>query len=232
MRRTMPELPAVGRYRPRLSVASLLLTILPIGVHARADLPNDANAYTQREFLRDSLEFNRKTFVDAYKSVGRKNPAWNSYAVAYLDRICVYFTYVPAWAPLQPADMPTPEQLAPLGAALLNKHCDDPLVIYCHAVILQDLLRVDAAMPLYKQALSSLKVSNYPPQHVACAASSLLFFENSLKPEEREAARSDIKSNCLKMALGIHVNRAHRQTLLSQIFLLVGTGRTSQLRFY
>src|SRR5262249_1184547 len=45
-------------------------------------------------------------------------------------------------------------------------------------------------------------------------------------------AQSFMRANCLKLALGGHVNRAHRQALLNQIFELVGTGRSAQLWFY
>ncbi len=58
-------------------------------------LPADDDAFTARRLAEEELAFNRRTMVEIYQKEGRRNPAWDDRAVAFLDAFARYFACTP-----------------------------------------------------------------------------------------------------------------------------------------
>lgn len=129
--------------------------------------------YTYHDWIRDALEWNQQTLAEAYKAHGKRSPKWDDQAMAYLDAIAHQFSVgggsIPGFYE-PPADNPyTRAKAIPAGAAVLAAGCDDPLVLYCHAAMLNDENRREEALPLLRQAVGGLRAGKYPPARVAVA---------------------------------------------------------------
>jgi hypothetical protein len=47
---------------------------------------NDPNCYTERDLRRETLDFNRRTLVEAYKHFGHHDPKWDAMAEELLEK--------------------------------------------------------------------------------------------------------------------------------------------------
>ena len=156
-----------------------LLLVLVCANFAFADLTAKPNAYTEHDRLREQLEWNRKTIVDAYNQVGNKNPAWDADANKFLDTAAQYFS-TSGFGPILRSDPPKLPQLIELAEAAIKKGCDDPLVFYCYAAFLMDSQRTDEAKPVLQQAYKGLLASNSKWGAVPC--STHLLCSNAVSP--------------------------------------------------
>src|SRR4051794_32616402 len=71
-----------------------LIVLLAAPVLVRADLTPKPNAYTEKDRHRECVEFNLKTLVDSYKSIGNKNAPWDSEAIKFLESASQHFADV------------------------------------------------------------------------------------------------------------------------------------------
>src|SRR5688500_4236581 len=82
------------------------------------------------------LAHQRQTLPDAYKASGRKNPKWDDAAVKALDALAHHFTNAAVGVMYQVGGALSNPELLKLSQAAVDAGCDDPLVLYCHAVAL------------------------------------------------------------------------------------------------
>jgi len=101
--------------------------------------------------MADRLAYNRKTLVDAYDKIGKKDPKWDAPARKGLELSAVYYTRS---AILDEQD--SRAALASLRAAV-TKGCDDPMVSYLAIRFVKEA----RFQQLYKAA-QNLRASDYP----------------------------------------------------------------------
>ena len=179
-------------------------------------LPKATKATTQQQFLTETLESYRSIVSSAYASVGKKNPAWNAAATAYLQKMCVYLTYYtddPGDFIFSPADLPASAAMVREGEQLLAVGCTDPMVLYCHALVLLNSRQNDVALPLIHRAVEGFKTGTYAPQWTAGAAWRLLQFEDKNNAADRTVLEALIESSCIRMVTSKPVNQAHRRAM-------------------
>ena len=163
-----------SRRRP-IVLAMLLLSAVLTPAPARAAIQgaDDPKAYTEHDYRRARLDFNRRTLGGAYDRVGKHDPAWDEKAKAFLDGMAVYFAYANSEPCYWDVPRPTGEQLLALGKAAVDAGCDDPLVLYCRAAMLDDLRRPEHTGPMLERAAQGLIDRKYPAYRVAAAVSRL-----------------------------------------------------------
>jgi hypothetical protein len=169
-------------------VASLLLLIVaPI---ALAAIPgaDDPKAYTTHDFLKGRVDFNKRTLTGAYVAVGKRDAKWDAAAIKFLDAMTIYFAYGPATLTYRTVEPATNDQLMTLIKATTDAGCDDPLVAYCHGVVLMDAGKADEAKPLIEKAAAGLSKQKYPAFRSGAAARRMLSFIDTRvdSPEARK----------------------------------------------
>ena len=72
----------MSRFRPIVVVVALALPMGVAAVAARAAIPgaDDPKAFTDHDYRRQRLDFNRRTLAGAYDRVGKHDPAWDERA--------------------------------------------------------------------------------------------------------------------------------------------------------
>ncbi len=144
----------------------------------RAEIPgaSDPKAITEHTFRAALLDFNRRTSVETYKQVGKRDPKWDEPAIAFLESVARYFanTNVAARYQIQPA--PTLKELEAQGRAVIALGCDDPLVVYGLAVALDNQGKRGEAQPLLQKVLDEFPASRYPINRLSGAANRMLKF--------------------------------------------------------
>jgi hypothetical protein len=131
---------------------------------------DDPKAYTEHDYRRRRLDFNRRTLGGAYDRVGKHDPAWDETAVKFLDAMAAYFAYAKSPAVYLDAKRLSHDDLLALGEAAAAAGCDDPMVQYCRAAILDDMRRPTAAWPILDRAAAGLGLLNYPAFRQSVAA--------------------------------------------------------------
>ena len=152
---------------------------------AKADSAKPAAAaYTEHDYRKSLLAHNRRTMAGEYDEVGIRG-AWDAEAVKFLDAMVVHFTYGPTWPQYRVVPVPTREELIKAGRAVVAAGCDDPLVRYCLAAMLDDHGEDAEALAILKEVVPALDDSGYPDFRVAAAANRLLRHE----PDNHVVAR-------------------------------------------
>jgi hypothetical protein len=123
--------------------------------------------YTQQDFYRELLAFNREQMVLGYQSGGRKNPTWDAVAVHALDLLALFSTQNSTEdvcvLPMYPdARIETPE-LSAAAQKAIDLGCDDPIVLYAKAVCLVDDGLTREARDWLDKADTALKGTKYAP---------------------------------------------------------------------
>ena len=135
-------------------------------------IPTGTNAFCETNLCDERLCFFQRTMVEAYRKVGRHNPAWDEGAVNYLEASSRASASMP--------DAQTPEALARAGKAVLDAGCTDPMVEYNYGL---DLLRSDApeaAKSYLQQAIDGFKSCRYPRARARLAAARLAELERDI----------------------------------------------------
>jgi hypothetical protein len=138
------------------------------GRAAIADIaPQVVKDYTQQDFYRELLAFNREQMVVGYQSGGRKNPAWDAAATHTMDLLALFSTQnsteqVSALPMYPDARIETPE-LSAAAQKAIDLGCDDPIVLYARAVCFVDDGLTREARDLLDKADTALKVTTYAP---------------------------------------------------------------------
>src|SRR5947207_5342737 len=50
------------------------------------------NSFTEHDYRKALLEYNRRTLAEAYKQVGQRDPKWDAAAIKFLDAMALHFT--------------------------------------------------------------------------------------------------------------------------------------------
>jgi hypothetical protein len=184
------------RQTVRVLLAALILSGIPCPLLAKAEAgdeplpkpdpakPAAAAPYTEHDYRRALLAHNRRTMGGEYNEIGSRG-AWDAEAVKLLDAMAVHFTYGPTWPQYRTVPVPTREELIKAGRAVVAAGCDDPLVRYCLAAMLDDHGDDAEALAILKEVVPALDDSGYPDFRVAAAANRLLRHE----PDNHVVAR-------------------------------------------
>ena len=211
----------------------VILATISTAISAHADLPGakDPNAYTQHTYMRETLEFNKQTMAEAYKKVGKRDPRWDDAALAFLDALARNFTYGQSGSIYKPKDYPSTEACAALAKTAIDRGCDDPLVFYFNARLMEILGRETDKLPaLFQRAYADLRDSKYPAFRVFPAVTRAIAHA---PPDQRETLAAASTEAMLKAAAGPFVNGAHRRTVC--LFILrefEGASLTDAAEFY
>ncbi|MBC7783316.1 MAG: hypothetical protein H7144_05705 [Burkholderiales bacterium] len=139
----------------------ICLSFVGVG-HAQTTKPVRGNL-TNHDLLKAVKEYNRRTLVEAYDKVGHHDPKWDPAARKFLEFMVVRLAESGANDVYRSdADVSIETALA-LCEPLSDSNCDDPLVLYCHSLILKDSGQTDQFKQLLSRALQKLLTSNYPP---------------------------------------------------------------------
>jgi len=131
-------------------------------------IPAGEDAYTRSKFLQEQARLVKRELEDAYLRIGRRNPAWDDQALAYLQ----------AWGRLWAGDRDAPNNVAlcASGKALVDAGCDDPAILYLYGVALQDAGKTGEAEPFLRRGMEGFKtiaysraVAAYAPLRLAAA---------------------------------------------------------------
>jgi len=61
--------------------AIVILVLVFTSIASAAQLKMEPGAATEHDYRKALLDFNRRTLIDAYKTIGRKDPKWDEPAV-------------------------------------------------------------------------------------------------------------------------------------------------------
>jgi len=135
----------------------------------RADLTAKPNAYTEKDRHRECLEFNLKTLVDSYKSIGNKIPPG-------MPKPSSSSNPLPSISPtsLQATCTTTNPHLAGAHRAGRSRRQERAATIPSSSIatgaFLTESGRADDGKPVLQQAYKGLIQSKYPPERVYFAA--------------------------------------------------------------
>ena len=126
---------------------------------------------THHDFVKSVLLFNRRTLGEAYKQIGKHDPKWDDDASKFLDGMALRFTNATANGEIYALPgMPQSSELLRLAESARSKGCDDPMVEYCYAAVLNDSGRDVEARPLIRHASQAIMSSRYPLNRAMSAA--------------------------------------------------------------
>lgn len=146
----------------RAAIAALALTLSVAS--ASAAIPNAQNpqAFTDRNYMQQMEAFYRKTILEAYRSVGNRNPAWDESVLQLLESACVYMAWSEADYFYINPNTTTLNQLQTLTETVARARCDDPAVLDIMGMVaLLQGNTVDATTRL-ELAATRLATSKYP----------------------------------------------------------------------
>lgn len=158
-----------------------------------------------------ALAHNRRTLVDVYQRIGKKNPAWDQPAVRFLDAMAQYYSRGGLHEFYWPEGTPSAADALALGEAAVKAGCDDPLVLYNYGVCLTDTGKAEAARPVLLRADEGLQAGDYPLVRRYASAKRVAV----ISPDKDRAARAAATAADLRgrMLCG-KVDDAARRTLL------------------
>jgi hypothetical protein len=202
--------------------AFLLLCAVPELNFARIPGAGDPKAYTEHDYRRAALEYNRRTTVEMYKSIGSRNPKWDSAAIAFLDAVAHHFTNSSAEPRYKIEPNSGLEEMDRLGRAARDAGCDDPLVLYCHAVILETRAagRPEVA-ELFARSSDLLFASQYSVNRAATAAHRAYVVLDETEVAKRDAAWTRFKDLSVAMLCTWKFQDIDRRLLLDLIWWFV-----------
>lgn len=176
----------------RRSVAALVVVLVVfalVGAETRGAIPGADNpkAYTHHDHVKGKCEFDRRTLAGVYKAMGKRDAKWDAAAEKFLETMAVYFSYGFA-DPLYRGkmEMPTHEGALAEAKAAVDAGCDDPLVLYCRAAVMDDSGQHVQAAPLIEEALAKMTERKYPAYRMLGAAKRLArIYTGSVSPDRQ-----------------------------------------------
>ncbi len=153
----------------RCLIAIALLVVVIVVCPARAAIPgaDKPDAYTERTYRNDQLEYNLRTLVEAYKQVGARNPKWDDKAITFLQGMARRLTFAGASGIYRVTDVPSLVTLEQQGREVINAGCEDPLILDMFSITLLDQRKTQESTPLVRKAAERLLTSHYPVQRAA-----------------------------------------------------------------
>jgi len=150
--------------RATLFVVALLVACRASVAHAAIPGAENKKAFTQRDYQKALFAYNQRTLTHAYKENGKKDPKWDAAAIKFLDAMALRFTNASGndWSTL-PGQAGEAELLK-LADAAIAAGCEDALVTYCRAVLLDDAKRTSPAEvgPVVQSAAQQMFEGKYP----------------------------------------------------------------------
>lgn len=147
-----------------LPVAITTAVLLSFVCLAEAAIPgaDDPKVYTNREYRKAQLAYNRKTLTDAYAIAGDHDDAWDDLVGSFLEGRAIAMTNAGAgmFDELPPGPSLYDEEAA--GRKIMELGCTDPLVLDMMSLILKDLGRTEEMRPMMQRAANELAASRYP----------------------------------------------------------------------
>ena len=134
---------------------------LLVNIAARAAIPVADDAYTEHDYRKALLAFNRRTLVDVYEKSGKKDPKWDGAAKAFLEGVAIRASNAAAEPLYRLSGEPPYAKLKALEDAAINAGCDDPLVLYCRIIRMQEDGRPASEMlPILEQVVTQLNAES------------------------------------------------------------------------
>lgn len=170
-----------------LLIAAAPATSVPAtSVPATTAPATTAPAFTEHDYRRALLEYNRRALLEPYQRSGPRDAKWDAQARQYLDDAARFFAYNDAVMWYWPAGTPSLAAMLKAGQALRAAGCDHPLVLYCHARLLHFSGKGADARLLLDPVIEPLFSGRYP-LHVAASAAHRL---SELTPEATPSAKA------------------------------------------
>ena len=149
------------------AATSVVLLLLNCPLFGAIPGASDPKVVTEHTFRAALLDFNRRTSVETYKQVGRRDPKWDEPAVAFLETLARYFANSNVASRYKIEPVPTLEELESRGRAVVALGCDDPLVLYGLALALDNQNKRAEAKPLIQKVLDELQAAATPSTALA-----------------------------------------------------------------
>jgi hypothetical protein len=163
----------LGRY---FSVA-LVAVCVNIVHRAQAEIPGagDLKAPTHRNLVASKAAFFKRTIGQAYQAVGKHDPKWDAGAANFFDAVSAYLANKgyddddggPSVGNLR-------DDALAAGRPLMDAGCDDPLYLYCQAVLAQDANKTETVRSLLESAITGMIERKYPAYDIMAAAQRML----------------------------------------------------------
>jgi tetratricopeptide (TPR) repeat protein len=143
---------------------------VPVGekVYLPKVIPAGPGAYCSRNLTDDFLRWNRRTIVEAYRTVGRHNAAWDDQAIAFLESYARLVSNCP--------DVPSRAEYLETVQPLIKAGCTDPMVLSAIGDILHKNDRLAEAQDYFGRAVAGFKEVPYPKAQVRRAYTRLATF--------------------------------------------------------
>src|SRR5579864_1346938 len=133
-----------------------------LGVAAGANTPIPQDTDQIEKHRREWLDWNRRTTVDAYNKVGKRDPKWDTEANEALEAASRVYS-LPDYPPIGYEDVRKPARAA------IDAGCDDPLIVYLYNRSLGGTLY--PVTPGMRDSANALGASRYPAFRRALALS-------------------------------------------------------------
>jgi hypothetical protein len=142
----------------------IALGLVVIGAFSgQAAIPGtgDPKVYTEIDYAKDLLAFQQRALPQAYESAGQRDAKWDATVTKLLNGMAAFLTDK---AVHERAQVPAPprDELEKDAKAALDAGCDDPLVVYCYGVLLDERNAKDEARPFLERAAAAMPASHYP----------------------------------------------------------------------
>lgn len=118
------------------------------------ELPKNSDTFTEQKLARQTADSLSRQWQEAHTSRGLPCPGSE-------DELATFFADVGAWQAKRPK-VTAPESLLPRAEALRAAPCDDPALLHCHGLLLQDVGRYPEAFDLFLQAAARYDQLDFP----------------------------------------------------------------------
>lgn len=155
---------------------------------AAAVIPNSDNpdAYTEKQFRQDLLEYNKRTMSGAYLKVGNRDPRWDDLVVELLDAQAVLFVNYKAYRSDKVPVVTSKDRRYDIAKQLKELECSDPMAGY--VILLHSKSKEEGYLDYARWVYRSLLDSEYPANRKTAIAWRLARLLNQSDQKE-EAAR-------------------------------------------
>src|SRR5690242_14071973 len=86
------------------------------------------NSFTEHDYRKALLEYNRRTLGEAYKQIGQRDAKWDNAAIKFLDGMALHLSNNGASPLYRIKGQLSDDQLLSLGKEARDKGCNDPLI--------------------------------------------------------------------------------------------------------
>jgi hypothetical protein len=173
----------VGRYFP-VALVAVCVSVLPA---ARGEIPGagDLKGPTHRNLVASKAAFFTRTIGQAHQAVGKHDPKWDAWAAHFFEAVSAYLSNHgygdddggPSVGNLR-------DEALAAGRPLIDSGCDDPLFLYCEALLDQDANKTETVRLLLERAIPGMIERKYPAYDIMAAGQRMLKTFNAAKEVE------------------------------------------------